>query len=356
MRRLSVIRSIHTRSGAVAALSALLLAAPALGDGLEPGSVLVFPVHTSVGSDFTAVAVTNLDLVPATPVNGLGGTTSLHYEFVNVIDTPGQPGFAQSCFVSDRVETLTPGDTRVATTACDDPGANRGYLVVSALDPNAFDRPWSHNRLVGSELVITFEGGLHVYNAVPFRALAPKGSATDADGDGQLDFDGVEYEGLPDMLFLDSFLADTFQGLTLLSFSGGSSFTANVRMDVLNDNEQALSATVAFRCWISQPLVEYSLVFDPFFLRQSTLQDPEEFDIDCRVQTGGEIETGWARIRGSNHASSAQTCPDVALLGALGQGSLDKAGARRLWESRERQLDGDFLKTGTFDPECGADP
>lgn len=335
------------------ALALALLPAATAADGLEPGSVLIFPLHRSGNAPavMTIVAVTNLNLMPVTPANGLGGSTNLHYEFVNV----NQATFAgqNTCQVSDTIQMLTPADTRVSNTRCDNPGSNEGYLVVSALDPNTFDSPWSHNHLIGTEMAIGFDGGLRFINAVPFRSMQEAGMPTDLDGDDELDFDGVEYEGVPDELYIDFFASDVTPAVMLINLSGGLAFTANVRFDVFNDNEQGMSATHSFRCWTAPWLRDISLVFDPSFLRLNTLNDPRELDLDCRTGTGDEVEAGWARIRGLNHSSVAGSCPDAALLGMLDNGPEILAGGHRLWESKAVQLDGDFFKTGTTDPECG---
>ncbi len=341
------------------ALLAAVIPAPGLADGLEPGSLLVFPFHrsrfTGGGTFFTAVAVTNTNLTPISPINQLGGSTSVHYEYVNVVPNPVNQHLPLDCSIADRVEFLTPADTRVVLTNCDNGVAEaEGYLVVTALDPNLFLEPWSHNHLVGSELVIGGNLGLWYLNAIPFKSPKAAQAPTDMDLDGQRDFDGIEYEGIPDELILDSFVAALDSSLVLINLSGGNAFTANVRFDVFNDNEKALSATLAFRCWTEARLIEISQVFHPLFLELNTVNDPTELDIDC--DNDDDLETGWARIRGLNHSSSVESCPDAALLGALQAGPIIKLGARRLWESKAKQFDGDFLKTGTDDPECGVPP
>jgi PKD repeat protein len=347
------------RIAAVAMLAAAT-AAPSVADGLTPGSVLVFPFHRSSftqanGVFFTVIAVTNTNLVPISPLNGLGGSTNVHYQYVNVTPDPLNPDFPLDCSISDRVEFLSPADIRPILTSCDNGTAEaEGYLVVSAVDPNTVADPWSHNYLIGSELIIDAGGAVWYLNAIPFSSPQAAGAPTDLDFDGQLDFDGIEYEGIPDELYIDSFVADLGSKLVLANFSGGTAFTANIRFDVFNDNEQALSATYAFRCWIEKPLVDISAVFSAQHLFQNTQHDPAEFDLNC--DGVGDLETGWARIRGINHASSVETCPDVALVGALGQALVPKFGGRRLWESKQKQLDGDFFKTATDDPECGVVP
>ncbi len=344
------------------ALLAVATAAPGLADGLEPGSVLVFPFHrTNFGggqSFFTAVSVTNTNLNPASPFAGLGGTTGAHYEYVNITPNPNPvlENLPIACTVANKVVGLTPADTRVVLTNCDNAALNQeGYLVVSATDPTTTQTAWSHNYLVGSELAVSAQSGLWYLNAIPFRAIDGDGAATDHDLDTQLDFDGVEYEGIPDELIIDSYIADIEQHLILINLSGGTAFTANICFDIWNDNEQPLSATYSFRCWVEVALRDIGAAFDPVFLASNINNDPTELDLDCNLANGEEMNTGWAVIYGKNHSSTVESCPDAALLGAIGEVHQNgvRIGARRLWESREKQFDGDFLKTGTDDPECG---
>jgi len=343
-----------------------LAAAPAVvADGRTPGSVLVFPIHRSTftfgGAQqvngapyFTVISVTNTNLMPVTPNNGLGGSTAAHYEYVNVFQN--SPPFLDTCSVVDRIEFLTPADTRAVLTNCHNGvlGSQEGYLVVSAQDPNGFNTPWSHNYLIGSELVISGTLGMYALNAIPFDSPLAAGMATDLDQDGQLDFDGNEYEGIPDNLYLDSFLALNASALTLLNLTGGFNHQATVAFDIWNDNEFALSATLLFNCWIEEPLRDISIVFDGLFLANNTPDDASELDLDC--DNVNDVETGWARIRGLNASSGVESIPNPALLGALTAGPGEMAasnidGGHLLWESKEKQFNGDFFKTGTDDPE-----
>lgn len=256
-----------------------------------------------------------------------------------------------TCSVTDRIEYLTPADTLSVLTRCHNPVANApGYVVVSAQNPNLFDMDWSHNFLVGSALVMNDQGGIYSVNAIPFESPLASGLPTDQDFDAQLDFDGIEYEGVPDTLYVDSFLAVPGSSLTLLNLTGGLNFTASVAFDIWNDNEAALSSTASLKCWRSQELSDWSLVFDGVFLRDNTPHDPQEFDVDCDLV--GDIETGWVRINGLVASSPADAVADPAILGAISAGPtalLD--GGHLLWESRTKQLNGDFFKTGTVDPE-----
>ncbi len=342
------------------ALASLALAASADAGGQVPGSTLIYPIHTSQSSNLTAsgqywtlLCVTNTDLSPVTS-SDLGGTTNVKFEYVNV--TPGALSTDPvHCSVVDRVEVLTPGDTLcVLTNFHNATSSARGYAVVSAQDPSQFDTPWSHNRLIGSELVVNSQRLSYSLPAYVLGSPVGRHGETDLDGDGELDFDGVEYDGLPDRLLIDSFIGDLSSTLTLINFTGGVSHNASVQFNIFNDNEFALSTTFWFNCWFSGPLTDISTVFDGLFLAQNTPNDPAEVDI-----TGdgiGDIETGWAFIQGLDASSSVESIPNPALLGAIAAGPQGPfiSGGRLLFESPNRSFNGDFLKFGTDDPEFPA--
>ena len=199
-------------------------------DGRNPGSVLVFPIQRA-GSFFTILSVTNSALNAQTPTT-LGGGTNISWKFLNV--TPGATSLLpQSCSVLERDDYLTPGDTKSALAGCLNASSQEGFCVVSAQDPNFYKTEWAHDFLIGSELVLNPLGGIYIINAIPFESPQLRGSHTDnddpfggvgmalGDGDGQIDFDGVEYEGVPDHLYADNFLAASGSSLTLLNLSGG---------------------------------------------------------------------------------------------------------------------------------------
>ncbi len=352
-------------------LAASAFASTALADGLTPGSALVYPAqyagllqpaYTSksfVSSAFTVICVTNTNLNP------LNGSTNVHFEYVNTVE---QNGEVVHCNIMNRTEHLTPADTLCVLVSCHNANPDgAGYLVVSAQDPEVFDQPWSFDHLIGSEIVVDVLGGMFTVNAIPFTSPCEESSATDVDGDGQLDFDDVEYEGIPEELYIDSFVAAVNSSLILINLTGGPKHEAIVAFDVFNDDEFALSATTSFQCWMQRCLAEsngagdewdydnvnaftlasqncISLVFDQTFLLKNTPNAPVELDLDCDGLN--DLETGWARIRGLNASSSAESLPNPALLGATTSG-LFSSGGRRLWESKAKQLNGDFLNLGT---------
>jgi hypothetical protein len=326
-----------------AALVVLALAPSALADGRKPGSVLVFPVHRSGSTFVTIVSVTNTNTLPMNPVS-FGGATTAHYEYVNTVANPMDPQIPLMCIVFDRYEFLTPADTFSVLTSCHNAitsAGQEGYLVVSAQDPYLFDTPWNFNWLVGSELVINASGGMYSVNAIPFKAVNNDGLATDLNGNGALDFDGVEYEGIPDVLYIDNFVALAGSQLALVSLTGGPMATNMVYFDVWNDNEYPMSTTKLMGCWFDQPLVNVSPLFEEFFLKNNTPHDPTELDLTCSGVGG--IETGWARIQslGVFLPGGQPFASDGALLGCITAGIATVIdGGHLLWESDALQFNG----------------
>ncbi len=338
---------------AILALAATAGVSSAL-NGRQPGSVLIYPIHYS-GSGFTLLSVTNTALDSQPPLV-LGGSTNIAWNYINLV--PGTtPLLPLDCTLSDRVESLTPADTRTVLTGCHNAaGDQEGFVLVSAQDPRFFKTDWSHNFLIGSGMVVNQAGGIFVVDAIPFESPQPPASDTDGvgDGDGQIDFDGIEYEGVPDDLYADSFMAAAGSSLTLLNLSGGARFRATVGLDVWNDNEYPMSLTLQFRCSFEEPLADLSPIFTQTYLANNTPHDPAEFDVDC--DQVGDLETGWFRVRGLEYSSSVETCLNPALLGAITAGPdtvpQPVDGGRLLWESKVLQPNGDFYGFATDSPEC----
>ncbi|MEZ5978435.1 MAG: hypothetical protein R3F34_09475 [Planctomycetota bacterium] len=333
-------------------LAVALLASSALADGREPGSVLFYPYQGSVLGDVedeegegppvnqlaVAFPVFNVASVTNTRRDG-GGETDVHFQYVNV-DANTNPFLFANCSISDRVETLTPADMLSVLTSCHNGsfGAS-GYLMVSAMDPNQLDTYWSFNHLIGSEYVVTAGGGMFGLNALPFASPLPEGTNTDLDADGRRDFDGAEYEPIPDELYLDSFFGVLPSYLVLASLTGPEYLT-NVDFVIFNDDEFQLSAQFAFACWCEVLLADVSGYFTAEGLA-TTPDDPAALDLDCNgVQ---DVDTGWAIVRPTIALSI--TSPNIvnpAVLGASYTVAQALFGGRVLWESTAKQTNGQF--------------
>jgi hypothetical protein len=343
----------------IAALAAATLAPAYNAEGREPGSALVYPVHSSRNGFHTIVSVTNTKMDDSGGVFPIaGGTTDILYQYINVSEGSYDPAKLPtiSCFKTDRVERLTRGDILAVATSWHNAAQQRGYLVVCAIDPTLFKTPWSWNYLIGSETVVTSMGGVYDINAIPFKAMAATRTATDSDADGLKDFDGTEYEKIPNRIYIDNFVAAANSSMSLINMSGGQQWTATALIDLWNDNEQQLSFSQTFKCWFEANLTDVDLNFSQNFLLNNTPNDPDELNIDNTPNALGQLqdlETGWAVIDGNGGAFSTQGfIADVPLLGSITSGpSFGIDGGRLMWESSDDNADlGQFFYQSPLTP------
>ena len=315
----------------VPALALLVLAAsPALAEEPTPGSVLVFPARHGDAPRITLISVTNTSLSKS--VRAL-------YRYMESGPELKSTDYGQDCNSLYRSEMLTPADTVTVSSLCH-AGANQGYLVVSAQD--AFLGPAvAHDYLVGSALVVEFGGGfggIYAYQPAAYDAIGAEGTPTDVDFDGRLDFDGIEYEQLPDTLAIDGFLGLGGSRLSLVNMTEDRSAVVNVQLYIWNDNEKPLSAQFSFRCWFEQRLDVISAAFSEAFLA-ANFNDGDEVDLDC--DGFDDIESGWATVSGLTANGNFQTTANPPLLGALTGAKSSLEGGRLLWGSKARS-DGSF--------------
>jgi len=336
--------------------TAAIVAPSAAADGREPGSVLVHPYHEAglvlpdvdeegEGGDLVQLPVGGMgpiqavfNVVSVTNTNRTAAT-DVHFQYVNVSASPNPFLFAD-CTIADRVETLTPADTLSVLTSCHNSAFNAsGYLVISAMDPNQVDTYWAFDHLVGSSQLVTAAGGMYSLNAIPFTSPQAEFADTDLDGDGRRDFDGVEYEGIADELYMDSFIGALSGDLVLASLLGGE-YLVNVDFVIYNDDEFQLSAQYSFACWTKVPLSTIS----GFFTNQglaTTVNDDRELDLDC--DGVADIETGWAIVRPTTAVSpTSANIANPAVLGAVTNASTPWNNGRLLWESVAKQTNGAF--------------
>ncbi len=334
---------------ASAALIFGAFAPEALADGRKTGSVLFYPVHRSgtFGANpdnwFTIVSVTNTATQPDGPQT-LGGSTNVHFEYVNVQPNPGgatnplDKFLPLGCTIFDRIEFLTPADTLSVLTTCHNAAAapgQEGYVVVSAENPALSPgNAWEHDYLMGSSMVLSASGVSYIVNAIPFEGIAPghHGSLTNGSFPYTLCFDGTSgnYEKAPNTLMTD-FVAAANSQLALINLTGGPFIENRLYFAVYNDNEQPLSATVNFRCWFDQPLSCVNPLFAEDWLA-ALPNDPDELDITC--DGVGDIETGWMSIQstGTFFSGGQPFDGDGVIIGSITAGNASVRGGHLLWE------------------------
>jgi len=294
-------------------LASLVVLAPT-ASALDPSSKLSSPIHRSGlnggGSSFTILSVSNTNTQPSTP-SDFGGTTNIQYNYVNTIPNAADPFLPHDCYVVDRVEQLTPGDTLAVLTNCHNAANASGWVYIEAQDPEKFKEAWDFPYLIGHVLVVNSAGGTYSINMIP---------------DSQTESSTLALE----------FLAVAGSSLNIAHFQDPTEDefyipkTVTLAFDIFNDNEFQLSSTRVFRCWFDQPLSVVSPVFGEDFLRNNTPNDPQELDINC--DNLGDFETGWAKVDAIIANSQTGTEYNPYIIGAITSGPASMVdGGRVLW-------------------------
>lgn len=239
-----------THSFLFASLSLLLLTAsvkaadPGVtfpGDGVgqdqKPGSVLIYNTYSSSAAtpilENTRINITNVS--PSVPV-------AVHLFFVD----------GSSCSVADVFVCLTQNQTASFLASDFDPGV-AGYLVAVAVD--SVGCPVLHNYLIGDELIKLASGHQANLAAESFAArTVPVCDSTSSQA--TLDFNGIQYDQMPQTLALSSIVSRTDGNDTLFILnrvSGNLGIGADVIGAVFgilyDDAENAVSFTLsAARC------------------------------------------------------------------------------------------------------------
>jgi hypothetical protein len=283
---------------AVALAACFALGSTALADGMNPGSLLIFPEYDSTTGRDTLITVTNTSSTL---------TVSITYEYVH--------GTAPNmCLQSDRHATLTPNDTLTVLVSNHLGAARPGFLYVFASNASG-SVALSQNVLIGDNLVLNGTNSLQ-YSIAPlvYRALTAPGSDTDVDHDGIRDLNGMEYEPAPGRILIPRFMgqsASHASDLILIGLTGGAKFTTIADFVIFNDNEVPLSAQFSFPCWTKVPLSDISSVFSRTFLQQNTDDNAQE------ILGQSTYESGWMIVEGALAQSVNTSFNDPAILAVL---------------------------------------
>ncbi|MFO0980292.1 MAG: hypothetical protein U1E76_00875 [Planctomycetota bacterium] len=287
---------------ATIAATVAAIAPSVMAEGRQMGSLLVFPVYSTMPGDATVLTVTNANLDTSFD-NSIGlpkGTIDTEWIFIN----------GANCGETNFIKRLTPGDSisLLANTVILQP--TMGYVYIVARNPNT-GAPVTFNYLSG--LSTTFTSYLARSWEMPpfsFRGIPAEGQPTNLDGDSNRDLDGVEYEQVPDVFTFPMFWGqeppDIHTCLILLGLTG-TQFTTTVDFLILNDNEQQFSAEWSFPCYTMTDLIHISGAWLETFLDASN-NNPNE------LQGASFKETGWYRIDGAVASSSNTTVFDPAFL------------------------------------------
>ena len=260
-------------------------AAHAGPQGTGRGSLLVFPYFDSTPGSGTVVTITNLndsgEYCPTSDTRA--GDITVHFQYIN----------GETSEEYDLFEWLTPGDTLSVIVSQHNPRMNEGFLVVTATRPyeqqgaTAVDFDW----LFGSAIVV--QSGLDLlwsYPAYAFSGIEESSPcdlvATDADGDGATDFDGVEYDTFPSEILIDSFFEEgaSISNRLILCTTAGRTRTSEIEVYVYNNIARAHSASHEMPTFWQGALSEIS------YAAEALRGDP--------MESGLPVETGWVSIVG----------------------------------------------------------
>ncbi len=311
-------------------LAAPLLACAAVAQNgvLAPGSLLVYPLLDNSGSSVTWATLTNTNLAST--------SGSVRVEMVYIRST--------NCLETNRLRTLTPGDTLTVNTKLDSSGLTTGYLYAFARSTST-GAPISFNHLIGTTHVInTATAADYEYQPYVFRAIPAQGAITDLDGDGRRDLNNLEYQPAPDMLFFPRFTGHVdspsvrASHLVLVSLAG-SVFNTSTNFIVLNDNEEQFSSQTSFTCWTRKRLKDISGVFTNGFLLSTLHTSSESFQ---------SRETGAFRVAGGSASSSSGSISDAPILGLLIEEISTTGGSAVLPFAIGAQNNGDLLNVSSL--------
>ncbi|MFN0008686.1 MAG: hypothetical protein ACKVXR_12350 [Planctomycetota bacterium] len=323
------------------------LAGGALGDPCaarrKPGSLLIFPEFDNRTANVTFFTITNTNRdFTQDPVTDLpAGSVRVHMIYVGRYDSDDLP---IPCLEVDREILLTPGDTFTFLTRAHNPQHEQGFMYAYATHPTT-QEPIVFDYLIGNAVFLNGMDALdYSMNPISLRGFCENDNdlkedfgpqvqcpETDADGDGNRDLDGIEYEELPDQILIPRFLASAGcvcspqqrSELILLGLSGGAVFDTVADFLVYNDNEEVFSAQRQFRCWERIRLDVISTVFLQSFLVTTNHAANEPLGATTR-------ESGWIHIDGGVAFSSVEQIVNPAVYAVLVERVARAAGAADL--------------------------
>ncbi|MEP7341109.1 MAG: hypothetical protein ABI977_25490 [Acidobacteriota bacterium] len=209
----------------------------------KPGSILIYNVYisspTNSAAENTRISITNTSDTTF---------TSVHLFFID----------GATCSPADSIICLTPRQTAVLRASDVDPGT-MGYIVAVAIDPNGC--PVIHNKLIGDEYV-KFATGHQANLAAESVSALTVPVCNDTDSTAVLNFNGIQYDQLPQTLALDNIASRVDNNDTLLILnrvSGnlgiGADALGAVTGLLYNDTENAYS----FSFTSSQCQIKFSI-------------------------------------------------------------------------------------------------
>jgi hypothetical protein len=276
-----------------------------------PSSLLIFPEYDSTPGVFTVISVVNTKNGPS----GLPSSPAIRAHFIYIDGA--------TCQETDRFEPLTPNDIVTVIAGFHNSASVKGFLYVYAVDATtgaAVKWDW----LIGSAMQLngltTFN---YSYNPIGLKAgthATVDGGATDADGDGIRDLNGVEYERTWNEILVPHFFGQgngRRSDLVLINLSGRYEFLATANFTVYDDYENLYSTQYQWRCWVKVPLSKTPPHGGPTGSDNLFNNDWLALTGQGTIQGAGGVETGWFRIRGATASSTNTQISNPSILAVL---------------------------------------
>jgi hypothetical protein len=290
-------------------LAGLATASPALANGRNPASLLLYPEFDNTVTSLTLLTVTNTN----TGVNqdGSSGTIKVEFVYIGKYNLQHQ---VINCLEFNRTETLTANDTLSVITKLHNPQQEQGFVYVFAKDPIT-GKAKVFNYLIGNLMTLESVTSLeYSMNPVAFKGIGNAAGDTDLNSDGLRQLDGIEYEGVTDQILIPRFIGYDGAGyrgeLILLGLTGGAQFNTVVDFLVYNDNEEVFSAQYTFKCWTRVPLGTINGVFTQTFLKSTNNAMNE-------ILGAPQVEAGWMKLNGHSAFSTQAQFTDPAIYAVL---------------------------------------
>jgi hypothetical protein len=240
-----------------------------LNDSEQPGSVIVFPKFirgtVNVPDQGGVRPVTDFEVSVTCP----GGGTTCPSFFIGIRFhwvCPGNTVSPVPCQEVDFTRFVTvkgtlhfnPENVDTLNTTVPTPPCPMGFLIGWVV--NSLGQPIKFDALIGDAVIRESTTAAAAYNAIPIKAADTLMTfqTTDVNGNGKLDFDGNEYQGVSGTIFgnvrydLPLFATNVSTSLTLLTLDVLSNLPNNpvyVNLNFYNEFETLHSTSTHFACW-----------------------------------------------------------------------------------------------------------
>ena len=296
------------RTAMAATLLALAMAGAAVAGASsegDPGSVLLFPLYDSSAGAATAISVTNTNVDDSSCAGSPYGTADIALEYVYF---DGETIGIQRL---TRYEFLAPGDKLSVLAGEHNELFDQGMVMVSAVDPEDVSRTVAFDFLLGSALVVQTDGPQWSFDYAAYAFDSKNAGyepcnlqATDADGDGAADFDGVEYSLFSHQIVVPTFFEEqgAFTNQCIFATTAPPVYRAEIQLAFWNNRGQKFTRHFNFSHWFHGTLSDISAIVTNLNGTQDEFQ----------------VQTGWIDLHATRMVDGAgnpaATTPGVLML------------------------------------------